>query len=102
MLVSSEVIILEAKMLNQVRISEGRIPIIDNNPRRGEKKEMDPAKKIRYKERSSVERVNSELKDNYALETIRVKGQVKVACHMMFAVIALTAKKTFTLLPQTV
>lgn len=79
----------------------GRIPIIDDNPRRGEKKEMDPAKKIRYKERSSVERVNSELKDNYALETIRVKGQMKVACHVMFAVIALTAKKIFTLLPQT-
>jgi len=79
-----------------------RIPIIDDNPRRGKKKEMDPAKKIRYKERSSVERVNSELKDNYALEAIRVKGQTKVACHMMFAVIALTAKKIFTLLPQTV
>jgi hypothetical protein len=43
-----------------------------------------------------------ELEDNYALETIRVKGQGKVACHMMFAVIALTAKKIFTLLPQTV
>ncbi len=81
---------------------KGRIPIIDDNPRRGEKKEMDPAKKVRYNERSSVERVNSELKDNYVVETIRVKGQIKVACHIMFAVIALTAKKIYTLLPQTV
>lgn len=82
--------------------SNGRIPIIDDNPRRGSKKEMEPAEKIRYRERSSVERVNSELKDNYALETIRVKGQMKAACHIMFSVVALTAKKIFTLLPQTV
>jgi len=79
----------------------GKIPIIDDNPRRGKKKEMDPAKKTRYKERSSVEIVNSELKDNYALQTIKVKGEVKVACHMMFAVIALMPKKIFTLIPQT-
>jgi len=36
----------------------GRIPIIDDNPRRGKQKEMEPPKKIRDKERSSVERVN--------------------------------------------
>jgi len=92
----------DAPEIHDFSKDRNRVPIIDNNPRRGQKKEMDPAKKIRYKERSSVERVNSELKDNYALETIRVKGQVKVACHIMFTVIALTAKKIFTLLPQTV
>ena len=91
----------DAPEIHDFSKDRGRIPIIDDNPRRGEKKEMNPAKKNRYKERSSVERVNSELKDNYALETVRVKGQVKVACHIMFAVIALTAKKIFTLLPQT-
>jgi len=78
------------------------MPIIDDNPRRGKKKEMAPAKKVRYNERSSVERVNSELKDNYAVETVRVKGQIKVACHIMFAVITLKAKKIYTILPQTV
>lgn len=80
--------------------NQGRIPIIDHNPRRGIKKEMDPAKALRYNERSGAERVNSELKDNYALESIRVRGQKKVACQMMFAIIALTAKKIFNLLPQ--
>jgi len=79
---------------------QGRVPIIDHNPRRGTKKEMDPAKAQRYNERSGAERVNSELKDNYALESIRVRGQKKVACQMMFAIIALTAKKIFNLLPQ--
>ncbi len=61
---------------------------------------MDPAKALRYNERSGAERVNSELKDNYALEAIRVRGQKKVACQMMFAIVALTAKKIFNLLPQ--
>lgn len=79
--------------------SKNKIPIIDNNPRRNlSKKEMDPAKKIRYRERSSVERANSELKDNYNLEAIRVQGQKKVTCHIIFAVIALAAKKIFNLL----
>ncbi len=78
-----------------------RIPIIDNNPRRGGiKKEMDPAKSVRYNERSSAERVNSELKDNYGVENIRVKGQQKIECHIFFAIIALAAKKIFKLIPQ--
>lgn len=86
--------------IHKFSLDNGRIPVIDNNPRRGEKKEMCPAKAIRYNERSAAERVNSELKDNYALETIRVKGHKKVTCHIMFAVLALAAKKIFNLIPQ--
>lgn len=66
------------------------IPIIDNNPRRGEKIEFDTAKKIRYNERVSAERANSELKDNYGLENIFVKGH-------KFAVIALTCKALYNM-----
>jgi hypothetical protein len=83
--------------IHQFSIDSNRISIIDNNPRRGEKKQMCPAKAVRYYERTAAERVNSELKDNYALETIRVKGHKKVSCHIMFAVLALTAKKIFNL-----
>ena len=54
-----------------------RIPIIDDNPQRGKKKEMDPAKKIRYKERSSTERVNSELKDSIELQQNELKMPLK-------------------------
>ena len=39
-------------------------PIIDHNPRRGEKKKRDPPENSRDKERSAAERVNSNLKDN--------------------------------------
>lgn len=34
----------------------GHVPIIDHNPRRGDKKQMDPPEKSRYKERSAAER----------------------------------------------
>ena len=74
------------------------IPIIDNNPRRGEKIEFEPAKKTRYNERTTAERANSELKDNYGLQDIRVRGHKKVKLHIMFAVIALTSKTLFNML----
>lgn len=76
----------------------GHVPIIDHNKRRGEKKEFDPAKKIRYRERSGVERVNSNLKDNYGGNTVRVKGHKKVMAHLMFGVIAVAANQLFNLL----
>jgi len=76
----------------------GHRPIIDHNPRRGEKKHMDPATKTRYGERSGVERVNSNLKDNYGGRNIRVKGPEKVVAHLMFGIIALTAVQLFRLI----
>ncbi len=77
----------------------GHVPIIDHNPRRsGVKKQMDPPEKHRYKERSSAERVNSNLKDNYGGRHVRVRGPKKVACHLMFGLVALTATQLFNLL----
>jgi hypothetical protein len=77
----------------------GHVPIIDHNPRRGkEKVRMAPAEKRRYNQRSSVERVNSNLKDNYGGNHIRVQGAKKVACHLMFGLVALTATQLFNLL----
>jgi hypothetical protein len=78
--------------------SLGHKPIIDHNPRRGEKKLMDPATKARYAERSSAERVNSNLKDNYGGRNIRVKGASKVMAHLMFGVVSITAMQIFRLL----
>jgi len=78
--------------------SLGHVPIIDNNPRRGEKILMDPATKCRFAERSSAERVNSNLKDNYGGRSIRVKGASKVMAHLMFGIISITAMQIFRLL----
>jgi hypothetical protein len=74
------------------------VPIIDQNPRRGEIKPMDSAQAIRLKERSSVERVNSNLKDNYGCRFVRVRGTAKVMAHLMFGVLVLAASQLFHLL----
>ena len=67
----------------------GHVPVIDPNPRWGDKMELAPVRKIRYRERSTVERGNSDLKDNYGARHVRVKGHWKVLCHLMFGVIAI-------------
>jgi hypothetical protein len=77
---------------------QGHVPLIDPNPRRGEKREMEPAARLRFKERSTAERVNSNLKDNFGGRFVRVRGALKVMCHLMFGVMALTAMQLFRLL----
>lgn len=74
------------------------VPIIDPNPRRGEKTPMEPARKARFAQRSSVERVNSYLKDNHGGSHVRVKGASKVMAHLMFGLIVITANQLFGLL----
>jgi hypothetical protein len=78
--------------------SLGHRPIIDHNPRRGEKVVMDPATKSRFAERSSAERINSNLKDNYGGRNIRVKGAAKVMAHLMFGIISIAATQLYRLL----
>jgi hypothetical protein len=80
----------DAKEIHAFSRRLGHVPIIDNNPGRGkEKKKMDPPEKERFKERSSAERVNANLKDNYGGRHVRVRGNKKVACHLMFGLVAL-------------
>lgn len=69
----------------------GHVPLIDHNPRRGEKIEFAPHEAQRYNERSTVERVNGRLKDSFGIHRVNVRGHAKVASHLMFAVLALTA-----------
>ena len=76
----------------------GRVPIIDPNKRRGDAVELTPAEKVRYRERSTVERGNSDLKDNYGARHVRVRGHNKVFTHLMFGVIAITVKQLFNML----
>ena len=89
----------------------GHIPLIDVNPRRDQalKKEIaaehkrcqlvghKTAEAIRYNERSTVERVNSRLKDEFGGRVVRVRGQAKVLCHLMFGILALTANQMMIL-----
>ena len=68
----------------------GHVPLIDHNPRGGEKIEFAPHEARRYDERTAVERTNARLKDEFGAKNLRVKGAVKVMGHLMFGILALT------------
>ena len=78
--------------------SLGHVPLIDHNPRKGEKIEFAPSEAQRYKERSQAERTNASLKDDYGGRFVRVRGNSKVMSHLMFGILALTAEQLMRLL----
>jgi len=88
----------DAKEIKEYSRNLGHIPIIDRNPRRGNKIEMEPAKKRRYDERSTAERGFSLLKESFGGCTVRVKGYKKVMAHLMFGILALTALRLLNML----
>ena len=90
----------------------GHVPIIDLNPRNHSaafKQELKQeakakrtlgqpyAKDVRYRERTTVERVNGRLKDEFGARQVRVRGHRKVLCHLMFGVLALTVDQLLRL-----
>ena len=78
--------------------SLGHVPLIDHNPRRGEKIEFAPHEAERYKERTQAERTNARLKDEFGANEIWVRGHDKVKLHLMFGLLALTADQLMRLL----
>jgi len=76
----------------------GHVPIIDRNPRGGEVIPMAPHEAERYKERTTAERCNSRLKDDFGARDVMVKGPLKVDMHLMFGVITLFADQLIRLL----
>ena len=77
--------------------SLGHVPLIDHNPRRGEKIEFAPAEAIRYNERTVAERSNARLKDEFGGKHLMVRGDAKVMSHLMFGVLALSADQLMRL-----
>jgi transposase len=71
--------------------SLGHVPLIDHNPRGGEKQQFSPDEAERYCERTQAERTNSRIKDDFGGRYIRVKGHLKVMSHLMFGILALSA-----------
>ena len=87
-----------SSVLREHSRSLGHVPLIDHNPRRGEKIEFAPCEAQRYKERTGAERANGRLKDDFGGRHIRVRGNAKVMSHLMFGVLALTADQLLRLL----
>ena len=81
----------------------GHVPVIDTNPHsKAKKEELEAeakrrkaandtlAEDRRYNERSTVERVNGRIKDEFGARSVRVRGHAKVMAHLMFGIVALT------------
>ena len=86
--------------------SLNHVPIVRAARRAGKKGEpaelpadrgFSPAQEVRFRERTTVERVNARLKDEFGGREVRVRGYRKVATHLMFAVLALTADQILKL-----
>ena len=93
----------DAPLIKQHSESLGHVPLIDENPRskarkaaiKDEQKSNRAAgltlpESLRYNERSTVERVNGRLKDEFGGRSVRVRGHAKVMTHLMFGILALT------------
>jgi len=69
----------------------GHVPIIDRQMRAGSAPPMmAPHQQTRFRERTTVERAYSRLKDEFGGRFVRVRGHAKVMAHLMFGVVALT------------
>ena len=86
-------------------LAAGRVPVIDRNTRRDTTlnaeiaaerarrrliKIPDP-RDLTYNERSTAERANARIKDEFGGRHLRVRGHLKAFCHLMFGVAVLAA-----------
>ncbi len=95
----------DAREIYQMSERLGHVPIIDVNRRRDKdlKEERDREARarravghvdpetVRVRIRSGVERTNARIKDECGGRHVRVRGYSKVACHLMFGILALAA-----------
>ena len=87
----------------------GHVPIIDHKTRRGEKAALQAearaktranyrlAEDVRYNQRSSAERANSNLKDTCGGNHVRVRGAAKVLCHLMLGILVTSVEQLMRL-----
>ena len=101
----------DATEIHAVSKRLGHVPVIDANPRRDRalKQALNrearaqraaghpDARTVRYRIRTAVERTNARLKDEFGARHVRVRGPTKVACHLMFGLLALTADQIIRL-----
>lgn len=81
----------DCELLREHSCKLGHVPLIDRQKHGSIKVEMAPHEKARYRERTTAERVNARLKQEFGASTVRVRGWAKVMAHLMFGILALTA-----------
>ena len=89
----------DSSIIREGTQSSGCIGLIDFNKRsKTDTRCFAPHEKERYKERSSAERVNGNLKDNCGGRFVRVKGHDKVFAHLGFGLLVIAVEQTLRLL----
>ncbi len=78
----------DAKEIRAMSARLGHVPIIDDNPGRGEKREFSPAEAVCYRERSGGERVNAHLHEEHGGRHVCVRGLVVIAAGQMLRMLA--------------
>jgi hypothetical protein len=81
----------DAKLIRGFCESLGHVAIIPASARHGKVEPLEPDRARRYNNRTSAERFNSALKDNYGGRMVRVRGKPKVHAHLMFGVLVIFA-----------
>jgi hypothetical protein len=77
--------------------SLGHVPIIEPQKRGSHFVPLSPHERTRFRERTTIERVFSRLKDEFGGRFVRVRGAAKVMAHLMFGLLALTADQILRL-----
>lgn len=88
----------DSEQIRNHSASLGHVAIIPQQ-KRGQQPapEMEPHRKVRFRERTVVERVYARLKDEFGGRFVRVRGCAKVMAHLMFGMLALTADQILRL-----
>jgi hypothetical protein len=83
----------DAQAIREHSVKINSVPIIEKRDYRSpESIKMEPDRARHYNARSSVERSNSDLKDNHGGRMLRVRGAAKVMTHLMFGILVMSAE----------
>jgi hypothetical protein len=88
----------DAKRIAETNRKYVHVPITDKNGRGRDVLPMALHEAERYNMRSSAERANSRLKEDFGANNVMVKGHSKVTQHLMFGVVVLFADQLLRLL----
>jgi transposase len=92
----------DSDQIREHSVQLGHVPIIPRRklPSSEEKPVMDPHQQVRFRERTTVERVYGRLKEEFGGQFVRVRGGAKVMAHLMFGILALTADQILRLMRE--
>ena len=92
----------DAREIREFSEANGHVAIIDSNPRRGEPKpegrgerfvHIVPVEKVRFRNRTGVERVNGHLHDAHGGRNVRVRGHAKVFLHLVLGLLVIAVEQ---------